>query len=550
MLTTIPILNENLTNLESSRGVLWQRSGLLLVDSSAGGMTTTSLFGTTDGGTQLPVPVTSEGHLEVEIHGPRNPFGSIHVENLLPIFQVDAVYGVNTQLCNVTTGLGGYLFEENSQFVMQSNTSVGGNATLQSKRRLRYRPGQGAVARFTAGFTTGVSLGVQVAGIGHPEDGLYFGYNGTQFGVLHSYAGIREQQTLTLTGHAVSAGNINIVLNGTANSIPVTTTTSPLKTAYDISTGVYPGWSAQIQGSGVVFLANSVGNKTNPFLISGGATACGGSFAKTRSGAALTENWIYQTGWNGDKLDGSGASAVTLDPTKGNVYQIGYQYLGYGALTFQVETVPEGNNADWVTVHSVSYPNNYTTPSFRNPAFPFTASTYSLGTTTSQEVKVGSFAGFIEGQKVLNGPQFTYTATLTDVSTTYRPIFTILNNYVYKGKSNQCVVNLQSINAALKHTQPASVFIFKNANLGGNPNFSAYSNDSCTSYDTAATSLTIDDNEQLLFSFSLGEAGQASFDLKNVDIVVEPGETITVAGNTKAGTAAFFSASINTREDQ
>ena len=48
---------------------------------------------------------TREGHAEVEIHGPLNPFGSIHTESLTPIFQTDAVYGLNTTEVSYSTGL-------------------------------------------------------------------------------------------------------------------------------------------------------------------------------------------------------------------------------------------------------------------------------------------------------------------------------------------------------------------------------------------------------------------------------------------------------------
>lgn len=52
-------------------------------------------FGKLDNGKIKEFAVTPEGHLEVAIHDPILPFGSLHVENLRPIFQSDAVYGIN-----------------------------------------------------------------------------------------------------------------------------------------------------------------------------------------------------------------------------------------------------------------------------------------------------------------------------------------------------------------------------------------------------------------------------------------------------------------------
>lgn len=53
------------------------------------------IYAETDGGETLPAPSDVNGHPEVVIHGPRNPFGSIHTESLDPVFQYDAVYGIN-----------------------------------------------------------------------------------------------------------------------------------------------------------------------------------------------------------------------------------------------------------------------------------------------------------------------------------------------------------------------------------------------------------------------------------------------------------------------
>ncbi len=513
-------------------------------------VTRSVLVGQTDGGQFRYVPITSEGHLETVVHGPRNPFGSLHVENLTPIFQADLVYGTVSQLMSVFTGFGGSVSDADSQLTLFTNTGIGGNATLQSRQRLRYRPGQGCVARFTAKFSTGIANSFQVAGLGHPGDGLYFGYSGTSFGVLHSRFGIREQQTLNLTGAANTAGNVSITLNGTNYSIPVSNSNNIFRTAYELSTGSYDGWSVETTGSSVLFLANSVGIKNNPFLITGGATAAGGSFQRIVTGEALEENWIPQSQWNIDPMNGSGPSAAILDPTKGNVYQIGYQYLGYGAITFQVENAPESNNPDFITVHAISYPNRKEKPSFRNPSFPFTASAYSAGSTSNLSVSTASFAGFIEGQKKLNGPQFSYTETSTAVSnTSYRALLTIKNSLIFKNKANQSVINILSIAAALKHTQPATIYIIKNASLIGAPSFSRYSPDSAVLYDNSATTLTFNDNSQILFSFSLAETGQDSFNLAEYGISLEPGESISIAARTSANTAAYLSVSLNTRED-
>jgi hypothetical protein len=540
-----------LTTLFGSQNILTSTLNSRVQPDADATVTRSVLMGSVENGSYVNVPVTNEGHLEAAIHGPINPFGSVHTENLLPIFQVDAVYGINDILVRATTGLGGVIVEENAQFVMRTNTSVGGNATLQSRKRLRYRPGQGAVARFTAKFTSGVANSFQVAGIGHAEDGIYFGYSGQNFGILHARAGVREVQTLTLSASATVAGNATIVLNNVPHTIQLSNSANTLRTAYEISTGIYTGWTAQSVGSGVVFLAGAAGPQNAPFLFSGLSTNAAGTFSETRSGVLAIENWTPQSQWNGDTMNGTGYSAVTLDTTKGNVYQIGYQFLGYGILNFQIESAANGNNADWVSVHTVRYPNNNTAPNFRNPSFPFTASAYSYGSTTNLELSTASFAGFIEGQKKLNGPPFTYQESSSAVTASaFRALFTIKNSLTFKGKTNQCVINLINLNASVKHTQPVTIYLLKNADLAGNPNFSQYSTNSCALYDNSATTATIRDNSQLLFSISIAELGQESIDINELGFDLQPGEWVTAAARTASSTANFVSISLNTREDQ
>lgn len=509
------------------------------------------ILGETDGGQFKTIPVTPEGHLEVAIHGPRNPFGSVHAEKLYPIFQADGVYGVNQQLVSVTTGLGGEILSENSQFILKTNTGVGGNATLQSRKRLRYRPGQGAVARFTALFNTGVANSFQVAGIGHPEDGLYFGYSGVNFGILHSRGGVREHQFLNLTAAASVAANVSVTLNGVNFSTPVTNSANLARTAYDISTGTYVGWSCEPTDSGVYFIANSIGNKAGTFLLTGVEAATTGTFSKIRTGEALTEDWILQDNWNVESLKGTGATSFNLNPQKGNVYEIAFQYLGYGAIDFKLETQVGNNNPNFTTVHSINYQNRNVLPSFRNPAFPFTASAYSYGSTTNMELKTASFAGFIEGEKVLNGPAFSFTETSTAVAASaWKALFTVKNSYIFQGKTNQTVINILNVNGAAKANQPTTFVLIKNGALTGNPVFNRYSTNSSCLYDNSATNVIFNENEQEIFSFSLGDAGQQSFNLEDFGILLQPGESITVAARTAAATASYVSASLNVREDQ
>lgn len=122
------------------------------------------LVGQTDGGDFVNVPVTSEGHLEVALHDPILPFGSIHVENMRAIFQADAVYGINLGLSNVFTTLSGSATNNNNLFEANTGTTQFGFCAIESRKRLRYRAGQGLIIRYTGIFTAPVANSYQLIG--------------------------------------------------------------------------------------------------------------------------------------------------------------------------------------------------------------------------------------------------------------------------------------------------------------------------------------------------------------------------------------------------
>jgi hypothetical protein len=412
------------------------------------------------------------------------------------------------------------------------------------------------ISRFTALFSTPAANSILVAGVGSAESGVYFGYNGTSFGILHSTGGVREIHTLTVTTASTATNSYVVTLpNGGTVSVTATNNNSLTRTAYEISQGTFPGWTAQAVGATVIFLASSVGPRTGTFSLAqtGAGTPAAGTDVETLAGVAGTDTWVAQTSWNGDKMDGTGKSGITLDPSKGNVYQIGIQYLGFGTINFQVEvTYEDGNDAQFVTVHTLKFPNTRTAVNFSQPAFPFTMAAYSAGSTTNVSVSTASFAGFIEGQRVNVGPRQTYynLNAITSSTSAYIPIFTFKNSLTYATRANQSVIYLISISGSTKsNTGQTLFFLIRNATLSaGNPNFTAWSGSSCTFVDTAATACTFSNNDQVIWVGSLSESDSFDLPFTDKELTVQPGESITLAVRSVSATAVCLG-SLNTRED-
>jgi hypothetical protein len=527
-------------------------------------VTRSVLVGATDGGSYLNVPVTQEGHLEVALHDPVLPFGSVHVENLTPVFQTDAVYGINSGQVLTTLSGSGAVTGDNNLFTCSTGTTIYSQGVLLGRKRLRYRAGQGVVGRFTALYSTPVANSYQIAGFGTASDGVYFGYGNTndlsdtRFGILYVRGGVREVKTLTVSTGATSASNCTITLNGTAFTVPLTNASNIQRTVYEISTYTgYTGWDAYAASSTtVVFVRKSAGTTAGTQSFSAGTTGAAATIAQTKAGVASTDTFIPQSTWNGDKLDGTGASGINANWEKGNVFQIGIQYLGFGAITFQVEISADGNNPTWETVHVLNIPNTLTAPTFTNPSFPFTMAAYSAGSTTDLTVKSASFAGFIEGAKVLQGNRFSYFKQLTTVGdTNLQALITVMNTRYYQGKANQAVINLISVSGAIKHTSPVIYYLIRGGTLTGNPSFTQLSTNSCSVYDTSATTVTYTTGDQVLWTGHLGDTGEIDHHFGNgsfnaEELTLQPGEWVTLAAKATTGTPAYVTGSINTREDQ
>lgn len=515
-----------------------------------------------------PASFTREGHLEVAVHGPRMPFGEVHTESADPVFQIDAVYGLSPSELIATTGHSVTPGAANSGantgtgnlFKCATGTTQYSFASLQSRRRLRYRPGQGNFVRFTCMFSEPAANSILVAGAGTAESGFYLGYNGTSFGILYSNGGVREIQTLTVTTASTATNNYNVTLAGVTTNVTATNNASTTKTAYEISRGTYPGWSAEAVGATVIFVASTVGDKEGTFSLaqSGAGAAAGGSFAETTAGVSGDDTWVPQAEWNMDPMDGTGDSRVTLDPQTLNVAQIDFQYLGAGAVTFRIEANATANNADLVAVHTFQFPNSLTAPTMKEPCFPFTMSAYSNGSTTNVWVAAGSAAGFVAGQRTNLGPRMCFfretNGYVGSTASTYYPLITIRNSLThgFAGapiKANQAVVYIKSIAAAHDDATPITFYLIRNAGLEGVPTFAAYDASSVLDVDTTSTTCTIPNNRDVQFAYTLGQNQGGAFALDD-EIDLQPGETMTLAARAVTGTATYVNASLNTREDQ
>lgn len=254
-----------------------------------------------------------------------------------------------------------------------------------------------------------------------------------------------------------------------------------------------------------------------------------------------SDNYIPQSSWNKDKMDGSGSSHVTLDQTKGNVYKIQYQWLGFGAINFYIESQLTGN---FVLVHQISYANQNTTTSVLNPSLPLSLKVSNTSNNTNIVVKVPSIAAFVEGDVEDTG--LVNSINNSKSLTTQLNIFTIRNNATFGGITNKksvlpLLLSITNTSASLDLT----VRIILNTTLGGAPSYTDISTTtSVVSYDVAGTTIT---GGRVIATFVLTGNSSSQIRIDYIPIFINASDILTISG-TSSGAAIFASAALTWSE--
>lgn len=211
--------------------------------------------------------------------------------------------------------------------------------------------------------------------------------------------------------------------------------------------------------------------------------------------------WIYQEDWNVD-------TKADFDPTKGNVFQIKYQWLGYGMQYFYMEN----ENGDLSLVHKIAYNNKNTETSILNPNLPCTAYVVNFGNTTPITLRTPSM---IAG---LNGDGFNDAISTNVAGDVIRAVGTVVDEPVlafrmseqYLGKSNRLFCQILRGIFAQEGNKPCTF----RAYAGGTVNNGAWSyiNEQASPLEVNNT-LTSYSLGQFIGSFPVARASSLPIDL-------------------------------------
>lgn len=271
---------------------------------------------------------------------------------------------------------------------------------------------------------------------------------------------------------------------------------------------------------------------------------------------AGSDTWVAQANWNGDKADGTGASAFNWNKTYGNVCMIKYPYLGYGDIGFYVQ---DNVTARWLLVHTIRYTNTTATAQLTNPNLFFYAQSVNTGATTNQIVYVGSVGVFLSGSRdYIGSPRWAFDNYKAGV-TAETVLFSLRNATTYNTVTNRSLIRLQSLSCGAMANAALTVCVIRlriGATVGGSPSWvtingttgdsgvTITSGNSVASYDITATTATAG---TLFYNLTISTPGDHTVDLTPFGLFVAPGEILTVSGF--GSSSATIAAALNWSED-
>jgi len=262
--------------------------------------------------------------------------------------------------------------------------------------------------------------------------------------------------------------------------------------------------------------------------------------------------WIPQTEWNGNQCL-TASDGFVWDATLGSPFQIKYPYLGFGNITFWIQSPVTSR---WVLIHTIRYANTTSSTQLSNPNLYFGGFTLNSGNTTNVTMYCGSVGIFLSGARSFTGnPRGAADRTKNGI-TTETNIFSIRNCSTYNGSANRGLIRLNSISFASSIVTAVATMRLKiGATLGGVPAYTPYngttadngvtitSGNSVASMDVAGTTVT---GGSYIYNLSVVNSG-ITLDLTELDLYIAPGETLTISGSSTS--SSNLSVSLNWTED-
>jgi hypothetical protein len=255
------------------------------------------------------------------------------------------------------------------------------------------------------------------------------------------------------------------------------------------------------------------------------------------SGSISDARTVTQANWNGDKLDGTGVSGYTLDPTKAQILWMDFEWLGVGSVRCGFII-----NGEYIVCHTFTNANEIANVYMTTAILPVRYEiTNVAGTGSSSSLKqicstVISEGGYQQAS-IEHVARRTTVFNNIDTAATFYPIVSIRLN---SGRTGSVVIpnRLQFLPLT---SQNYEVALLKNPTLTGATWAATVPSDSNVDYDVAATAIsavgTIVQTEYVTSTGSGGTQGTSSLSDYNWDLQL---------GTSLAGTSDIYTVAVRT----
>ena len=249
----------------------------------------------------------------------------------------------------------------------------------------------------------------------------------------------------------------------------------------------------------------------------------GASFGVLRRSNSV-DSWTPAARWNG------AWGRTPPDITYGRPYQIQWQWLGYGQITYFIEDEKTGA---FVTAHSIRYAGTAINTSISNPTLPLHAHALSSGSDAGVVLRVPSMAMVRQGDEPVTGRRFSVSGTRA-VTTSETEVLTLKNDIAFGGRVNRTNAHVDFLAWSLGTSAgTADVIVRIRLNpVHGGPAWRPANTYSMMSYDTDG-GFASNGTEWMQFVASEGLSG--TIDLRPYELHMAAGDSLMVTGTSSTG---------------
>jgi hypothetical protein len=256
-----------------------------------------------------------------------------------------------------------------------------------------------------------------------------------------------------------------------------------------------PGKSLLIAQTGIIGAA-----KANVRSQIGYYDANNGVFFDQNNGIAVTvrtntsgspvDSTVAQASWNLDKMDGSGASGVTIDFTKGQIFIIDLQWLGSGRVRFGFDV-----QGIITYCHQVNNANLIILPYMNTACLPLHWAIHNTGA-ASGATTLQANCGTVIAEGGNDSPAaLTFgvgnAALVASISTTRTALLTIRPKTTFNSITNRSKISVLEVDLYNNDGTTGGYWeLVYNGTLGGSPSYNSADANSGVEFDVAGTTCT------------------------------------------------------------